>query len=306
MKDNAHAMVLTSFIADSLALGAHWIYDTRVIEQQFGRVENYVKPLKDSYHPAKNQGEFTHYGDQTCVLLESIAAAGGFDPDHFARQWQNLFNSYHGYVDQATRKTLENFAAGKGPAESGSGSSDLGGAARISPLVYRYWTDSEKLIAAARAQTAMTHNNPQVVESAEFFARVVSKVLGKISPLAALEQVMNEGFDKAPFNQWVAEGIASAGKDSKNTILGFGQMCETGAAFPSVIHLIVKYKDNLKEALVENVMSGGDSAARGMIVGMILGASLGFDALPEKWIKGLKNRDVITSLLEKIDAKTTS
>jgi ADP-ribosylglycohydrolase len=306
MKNKAHAMVLASFAADSLALGAHWIYDTRVIVQQFGRVENYVKPLKDSYHPAKDKGEFTHYGDQARVLLESIAAVGGFDPDYFSRQWQDLFNSYQGYVDQATRKTLENFAAGKDLAESGSGSSDLGGAARISPLVYRYRTDSKKLIAAAKAQTAMTHNNPQVVESAEFFARVVSKVLGKISPLAALEQVMNEGFDKAPFNQWVAGGIASAGKDSKSAIAGFGQMCETGAAFPSAIHLIVKYEDNLKEALVENVMSGGDSAARGMIVGMILGAFLGFDALPEKWIQGLKNRDIITSLLKKIDAKTTS
>lgn len=289
MKNNAHAMVLASFAADSLALGAHWIYDTHVIEQQFGRVEHYVKPLKDSYHPTKNQGEFTHYGDQALVLLESLAAVGGFDPDGFASKWQQLFNSTDGYVDKASRSTLDNFAAGKGPAESGSDSTDLGGAARIGPLVYQYRGDPEKLVAAARAQTAMTHNNPQVVESAEFFARLVSKVLEKMSPPDALAQVMKEGFDKAPFNQWVAEGIASAGKDSKDAISGFGQMCETGAAFPSVIHLIVKYEDDLKAALVENVMSGGDSAARGMIVGMILGASFGFEALPEKWIQGLKN-----------------
>ncbi|RLB33782.1 MAG: ADP-ribosylglycohydrolase family protein, partial [Deltaproteobacteria bacterium] len=37
--DNDRAMVLASFVADSLALGAHWIYDTALIEKQFGRVD---------------------------------------------------------------------------------------------------------------------------------------------------------------------------------------------------------------------------------------------------------------------------
>ncbi|MGA2940205.1 MAG: ADP-ribosylglycohydrolase family protein, partial [Syntrophobacteraceae bacterium] len=43
---------------------------------------------------------------------------------------------------------------------------------------------------------------------------------------------------------------------------------------------------NLREALVENVMAGGDSAARGLVVGMILGAHLGFEAIPSEWLSG--------------------
>jgi len=39
-----------------------------------------------------------------------------------------------------------------------------------------------------------------------------------------------------------------------------------------VIHLIAKYENNLQDALIENVMTEGDSAGRGLLVGMILGA----------------------------------
>jgi ADP-ribosylglycohydrolase len=79
MKENARVMVLGSFLADSLSLGVHWIYDVNRIKKEFGRVENLLKPLPDSYHPTKDRGEFTHYGDQMLVLLESVSAKGRFD-----------------------------------------------------------------------------------------------------------------------------------------------------------------------------------------------------------------------------------
>lgn len=38
------AMVLASFVADSLALGAHWIYDTADIDRKFGAGEGVARP----------------------------------------------------------------------------------------------------------------------------------------------------------------------------------------------------------------------------------------------------------------------
>jgi ADP-ribosylglycohydrolase len=302
MKENAKAMVLASFAADSLALGVHWIYDTTLIDKQFGRVEHFIKPLEESYHTNKDRGELTHYGNQTLMLLNTLAGSSGFNLDDFARTWQDFFKAYQGYMDQATRKTLENFKNGKGPQESGSSSSDLGGAARISPLVYLYRDDMDGLVAASRIQTAMTHNHPHVIDSAEFFTRVALKVLHKTSPKTAIESVVDENFNKAPFNQWVSDGLASAKMETRPAISGFGQMCEIGAAFPAVIHLLTRYEENLKEALVENVMAGGDSAARGMVAGMILGAYLGMDAIPADWRADLKDREAIMRALDRIDS----
>lgn len=300
MKDDAHAMVMTTFAADSLALGVHWIYNTNVIDRKVGRVEKLLKPIVKSWHPNREQGEFTHYGDQTLALLESIAACETFDLDDFARRWQDLFKDYDGYVDKATVATRKNFAAGKPAAQAGSNSTDLGGAARMAPLGYLYREDPDKFVAAACEQTRMTHNHPQVLASARFFALVTASVLTGSGPVEAMEKAAAETYDKAPVSQWVEQGLASTNGDTRKIIIDFGQMCETEAAFPATVHLIAKYEDNLKAALIENVMAGGDSSSRGMLAGMVLAARLGPAAIPADWLSGLRARTHIEALLSKI------
>ncbi len=99
MTSKAKTMVLASFAADSLALGVHWIYDAARIASEYGRVESFLKPKENSYHSTKDMGEFTHYGDQQVVLLESLAAKKSFDLNDFSERWQNLFRNYKGYFD---------------------------------------------------------------------------------------------------------------------------------------------------------------------------------------------------------------
>jgi len=301
MKDKPKAMVLASFAADSLALGAHWIYNTRVIDKKFGRVEHFLKPERPTYHPTKNRGEFTHYGDQTLMLLESVAECDGFNLTDFSERWQKLFENYDGYVDGATKGTLDNLASAKSASESGSNSDDLAGAARIASLVYVYRNNLPELITSAKSQTAFTHNHPHVINCAAFFATVAYQILAGNAPVAAIEQAQKDAFDSEPIKGWIQMGLQSAEADSRQTILDFGQMCEIPAAFPGVVHLIAKYENDLKTALVENVMAGGDSAGRGLLVGLILGAHLGMKAIPHEWLNGLKAYPRIVDMLAKID-----
>ena len=300
MNDKAHAMVLGSFAADALSLGVHWVYNTNVIDKKWGRIENYIKPDRPTYHPTKDLGEFTHYGDQAMVLLESVAASSGFSLSHFAQSWQDFFKSYDGYFDSATKETLDNLAAGKDIAEAGSGSDDLAGAARMAALVYCYRNDEDKLIESVRSQTAFTHNHPQVIDSAEFFARVTVRVLGGVKPADAINQVVKEDFSRGPFAGWVDDGLQSAEAETRQAMLDFGQMCEIEPAFPCVIHLIARYEENLSLCLIENAMAGGDSAGRGLVAGMILGAHLGLGAIPQRWLSELKAYSRIMELLHKI------
>ena len=301
MKDKPKAMVLASFAADSLALGAHWIYNTRVIDKKFGRVDHFIKPERPTYHPTKNRGEFTHYGDQSLLLLESVAECEGWDLTDFSERWQRLFDNYDGYVDGATKGTLENLASGKSPTEAGSGSDDLAGASRIASLVYVYQNDLQELIDGARAQTAFTHNNPPVIQGAVFFASIAHQILAGTTPLAAIEQTQKDEFHSDPFNEWIQMGLESTEQDSRQAILDLGQMCEIPAAFPGVVHLIAKYENDLKAALVENVMAGGDSAGRGLLVGLVLGAHLGMEAIPLEWLNDMQAYPQIVDMLTKID-----
>jgi ADP-ribosylglycohydrolase len=300
MADRAFTMVMSSFVADSLALGAHWVYDTNAIQKHFKRVDTLLEPLPNSYHSTKEMGDFTHYGDQMFVLLESLAHEHEFSLEDFSARWKGLFKNYNGYVDQATQGTLAGYESGKNLNDGGSPSDDLAGAARIAPLVYTDSDHLENLLAAARAQTKMTHTDPLTVESAAFFAEVSFRVLGGLSPMKALKETAGENFADTPLLDWVEAGLQSAGDDSVQTITRFGQTCHTPEAFPGVVHLIAKYERDLTEALVQSVMAGGDSAARGMMVGMVLGAHSGAGNLPEEWVSALRKGQQIAQLLLKL------
>jgi ADP-ribosylglycohydrolase len=300
MKDKARAMVLASFAADSLALGAHWVYSIKKLARDFGRIEGFLDPDPDSFHSTKKKGEFTHYGDQAFVLLESLASRGTFDPEDFSRRWKQLFTGYSGYYDQATKGTLKNLSLGKTPLEAGSSSNELSGAARIAPLVYCLCDDEEKLVSAARTQTDITHRDSLVVDAGEFFARVAFRILHGINPVPAIEEVIRKYFEGSELQRWVGKGMESSSSETVLAIKAFGQDCHAPDAFPAVIHTICRYEGDLKEALVQTVMAGGDSAARGMAVGMVLGAHLGMEAIPTEWIKGLKKGPEIAALLDKL------
>ncbi len=300
MNAKARAMVLASFAGDALSLGVHWIYNTNVIDKKWGKVENYIKPERPTYHPTKDLGDFTHYGDQTLILLQSITESSGYSLTHFAKSWQDFFDSFDGYFDRATKDTLDNLSSGKDITEAGSGSDELAGAARIAPLVYRYCQDEDQLIETVRSQTAFTHDNPQVIDGAEFFARVTVRVLQGAAPVAAINRVVQDGFSREPFGKWVNDGLDSMDKDTRQAMLDFGQMCEMYAALPGVIHLIGKYENNLRQALIENAMAGGDSAARGLVAGMILGAHLGREAIPRRWLTEMKAYERIVEYMDKM------
>jgi len=300
MNERATTMVIASFAGDSLALGAHWIYDTQAIHRAFGRVDSLMKPQPNSYHPTKQEGEFTHYGDQTFVLLESLATRKKFDLSDFSSRWKKLFENYTGYVDEATRGTLAANASGKKTEDGGSPSGDLAGASRLAPLVYTYCNDLPGLEKSAIAQTRMTHNNSLTIDSAAFFAAVAFSVLGGAWPVDAMEKTARENFKDSPILNWVKAGIASADKESVPVIAEFGQTCNTMDAFPGVVHLIAKYQNDLHEALIQSVMAGGDSAARAMMVGMILGAYSGSGGLPEEWLSEMRKEKEIVELLGEI------
>lgn len=300
MQDNARAMVLASFAADSLSLGVHWIYDAAKIAAEYGRVETFLKPREDSYHPTKDKGEFTHFGDQQLVLLESVAMKNGFDLNDFSDRWQRFFQNYNGYFDAATKGTLRNFSKGKSPQDSGSPSDDLAGASRIAPLVPCYPDDLNKLVETAKVQTRMTHRDPLTVRCAEFFARAAWKTLRGTPPAAAVTEVAQETFPETIIAEWVEKGLESKSMDSVSAIANFGQSCHTPNAFPGVIHIVAKYENDLREALVQAVMAGGDNAARGIAVGMVLGAYLGEEHLPGPWVSELKKGKEIQNLLSQI------
>ncbi|MBF0509971.1 MAG: ADP-ribosylglycohydrolase family protein, partial [Deltaproteobacteria bacterium] len=178
---------------------------------------------------------------------------------------------------------------------------DLAGASRIAPLIYRYRNDLDALVQAGRSQTAMTHNDPFVIDCAEYFARVTHRVLQGGSPVESMDLIAQEHFPKSTIYRLVQAGLDSKQEDSLTVIARFGQSCAAESAFPGVVQLLARHEQDFSSGLIDCVMAGGDSAGRGMLVGMVLGAHLGLAGLPREWLNTLKKYDEIRGLLTSLE-----
>lgn len=296
-------MVFGSFIGDALALGPHWIYHQKELKQRFGHILTYLPPAT-AYHTGKQAGDFTHYGDQTLLLLRSLTETGHFDLHHFANVWREFWEdpettSYH---DGATKATLSHLKAGAAPESSASSSSDLGGASRIAPLFLLEWENDGLLFASARAQTAFTHGDPAVIDAAEFFARVALSVLKGSTIPEALEKTAALPHWKALPADWILAAEKSSSSDSTDgeALEDHGLTCHVPDAFTGVCHLLLRHPEAPATGLIENVNAGGDSAARGMILGLVYGARFPVSLWQKEWLDDLRARREIDRLIEKL------
>jgi ADP-ribosylglycohydrolase len=296
-------ILITSLAGDALCLGPHWIYDQREIAQKLGRITGYAAPLT-SYHPGKQAGDFTHYGDQTLILLRSLAEHGRFDLTGFAAEWRAFWEdpATHSYRDGATKATLENLRKGARPAEAASDSHDIAGAARIAPLFLLKWESDEALLQAARAQTGFTHRDPQVIETAEFFARVTLSVQSGTEISTALRETAALTHWQAIPVGWFAAAVASMTSREPDAVAAhaLGLSCHVADAFPVICHLLLRHPEDPVKALTTNAEAGGDSAARALLMGMVYGALPNATPLPGEWITGLHARAEIQLLIARI------
>eukprot|EP00762_Andalucia_godoyi_P002925 ANDGO_04177.mRNA.1 hypothetical protein EMIHUDRAFT_118625 len=311
-----------SLLADSLALGAHWVYNTAELSQKLGRVDKLLAPTLNNYHAGKTAGAQTHYGDQTLILLEFLASSPSALTDlqeSNTEPWRSAWksgvtaDSWKGFMDHATKDTLTSTTG------SASASTDIAGAARIAPILFaaakrgllgekgaaNSTEDEEQVVRAAVAQTATTHNSDMVKFAAEFFARVASRLLtGRFDDVdAALDSVVAD-LERPGDRNKTGKGMDAVKKALKTGRTGladdealrsFGeektypgltintaQSCSVDGALPVTVHLIAKYKNDAKEALVRNVGLGGDQAARGLLIGLVLGAQAN-QPVPVEW-----------------------
>jgi ADP-ribosylglycohydrolase len=301
-RERYEGLLYGAFVADSLALAPHWIYDQAEIVKKFGEIRDFQSPPLDGYHGDKKRGEQTHYCDQALVLLESLEANGGkFQLEDFAQRWREFWKNSKSYQDHATKDTLERIEQGNPVTESGSGSRELGGASRIAPLLVALRNeDPAVIIEAVRAQTAITHNNPEVVDAAEFIARTVLSLVQGVSAESALRTATSLPFRSLQLQNYLKKADEVRNLPTNDAILQLGQSCPLEKALPAVFLLLLKYGDDFENALVQNVMAGGDSAARGNVLGIFLGAAHGVRAIPERWIEHLAARTQIEAFFKTV------
>lgn len=274
-----HNAILGALVADAYALGSHWVYDERELAS-LPIDWNALNPPQALWHKGKVKGDFTHYGDHAMWLYEFISQTDSFTIEGYKEYWSQKMERYDGYIDGSSRDTLAILKQNP-DLICGAASHDLSIIGRISPLLL-ISLDKERFLEHVDEFVSLTHNSLLVRETAQFFATVLFDVVGGKSITDALDSTPIPG----PLADRYRQALLSKGEDSFHTIRAFGPACGVEGGFEGTIHILISYTD-YQEAMRANAQAGGDNAARGMIIGMLLGAE--GREIPLSWIKSLNH-----------------
>jgi ADP-ribosylglycohydrolase len=230
-------------------------------------------------------------GDQSLCLLTFLSREKKWDPSMFMEDWLGMWPDYNDYVDGASKATLANVQNQTDKTQGGSHSVEIAGPARIAPLIVYLSSSSEsEVVKAAVEQTMLTHRSKEAEESATFLAKAGHRLIHG----ARLEDTVRE---TAP--EWALKSANSVlPQNAVDAIAKLGPACSISSALPSVIYLALKHGENTEIALIENAMAGGDNCARGLALGMLLGAANGYTSIPEQWRNDLNGATALHELIE--------
>jgi ADP-ribosylglycohydrolase len=224
------------------------------------------------YHQFLKAGENTLNVKICRVLIESINQSGTYDADDFLRRYIAYMttpgNHRDTYIEECHRNFFANYARGIPPRQCGVAEKHIGGLIGIVPVVAYYFNQPDKAREAAMAHLALTHPGYKMETAGSLVIDILLKVLNGISL-------------GHPFKKWL--------DDPDDWVIGprLSTACYVEDSVPAVVYLALKYHDDPEQALIVNTNLGGDNAARGSVLGALLGASCGIERFPRRWFEGL-------------------
>lgn len=310
--DRCRGAVWGQFVGDAACLGSHWIYDLAELARRFpAGLQGFEAPAAGHYHAGKAPGDFTHYGDGALLMLRSVAELGRFDPVDFGRRFVALFGSgYGGYLDHATRETLERYRTFQTahPAEpyafqDGADDDQPATATRLVPVVIAHLYDGT-LNEAVTAATRVCQNNGRAIAYMKCHGLILRRLFhGEKLQEAMLDAGRAMEHDPAygtELRDKIETACDSLPLGVEEATRRFGQSCPLANSFPAAVHCALKHGDDFAAAILATAAAGGDSAGRAALIGAWLGARHGLGAVPAAWRERLAARDEIAALTDRL------
>lgn len=237
-----------------------------------------------------------------------------------------------GYVNAGARRTLHMLrpdptATGSARKLLTSKANCLFAATHFLPLFFTIH-DQEALIAASVDTVYIAHSHEDPIAAAEFLAR---SLYGMFYHDMALEPALRAAavkMNSTTVTQWLDDAIAKVveAKDptsdlskeehcddlaissmarlwhlGKKEPLKIGKSAATEGALPAALYFALKYQDDFEEAIISNSNVGGDSAGRGMVIGMLLGAKSDWYLAPtHRWLKDLNALPRVQKMMDSL------
>ncbi len=288
---------------------------------------------KKKPHRWRMPGLYTDDTQQALALTDVLLDCGKADPQRLAERYLALAIPRGSYVGahrgpgRSFRQVLVELERGVDPGCCGQDSAGVGAAMRIAPVALYFADRPEALFESVMAVSLMTHRDvrslagalavsyavARLAEGAEREPSLLLRIAADVS--RAETRIAAEYSDRvasiADHGKSLSRSIAhveslleipreralmalvdeanrhGAEPSCKRPTMGFPPAC-----IPACLYTLLT-TDSFEEAAVEIVNLGGDADTAGAILGAMAGAHYGLDAIPNRWLDGLQNREGI-------------
>lgn len=221
----------------------------------------------------------------------------------------------------------------------GGHSDNTEAAERILAIAVRYARDPRQLATHVSANTVLTQTDPTVgamttayaaalgllIQGQPFDAQISSKLMALVRsgdlPFHSVtaerathvstgpEPPLRAGQFTSPDALLGMGSIARVARDPDVRIdpawkvsLVYGLPCSVYHQFPAAYYLAARFADDFETAVLTAVNSGGQNLARALLTGALVGAMVGIDGIPPRFITGLEHAQARLQLAREVAA----
>lgn len=306
------SMLLGALVADAATLGLHWLYDPERIAEIAARqgghsaftpvdAKNFEGVRGYFAHGARHNGMLTQYGEVLRLAIRSVHAQGGFDVPTYQTAFTAHFGpggSYQGYIDRPTRGALSNILAEVSPSGIDD---DQHPAIATLPAIFARYRDTADLAKMIKAAMEVTNVNAVAAAYSAVFTDLLTRIIAGEDLHHALETAAADADDL--IREELSEGLTTTELSSVDYGEHTGRACHLPMSGRLMFH-ILKHSADFTEAVERNILTGGDSAGRAILIGAVMGAAHGIATdrgIPLSWILTLTDGDAIWAECQALD-----
>jgi len=343
-QERAIGAIMGAYIGDALGLGPHWYYNLEEQRQQYGDwIDDYTDPQADRYHGGMKAGQQSQSGLILNMLIDSILTNGNYNEVDFCKRLDTeLFPLLDGtpnvgpggFTSQSIREAWVLRTQHNKPWGEVAGFTDNTEAAeRTLALAVRYATEPTKLAESVSSNTRLTQCDETINAMTVAYAAVLGMLVqghpldedlsGKLMQLVGDHQLpfhamtipgsqpSGAGTFASPDALLTPSSIARAAHENliqpawKVSIV-YGMPCAVYHQFPACYYLAARYSDDFESAVLHAINGGGQNMARAMLTGALVGAQVGINGIPQRFIDGLENSEALLARAKKLASKINS
>ncbi|VVB93543.1 ADP-ribosylglycohydrolase [uncultured archaeon] len=307
LKSKYMGCMLGAAIGDALGKQNEGLDRKEILEN--GYVTDYNKARAGLPGEKLRAGQYTDDTEQMIVLAQSLIECNGFDAVDFAgriakwgadAQKDPLRKSL---VGPSSAAAIARLNSGKSWKESGSDIPSCGSAMRVAPIGL-FYKDLEEIESNAVLSSIPTHNSKGAIAGAVAVAVAVRSALCEKDCIAIIKDVTSRA---SKYDTDLAKKIRLSyeirEKEPEAVSAEMGTSYLVYDTIPCAFYCLSRHFESPEKAILEGVNAGGDTDSIACITGALCGALHGIDAFPEKWLKGLENREMIEHLASAIFEK---